>query len=622
MASPAQLTWLDANGGMNSADPPHKIEPNQYARGTNVAIVEGLPTTRMGARVVPMSGADGAFVAVNNVQGSRYFNPAKGQGGISFAADNSMLALACGGRKYVVMIRGRNGTSKAELKDITSGLFTNSIFHLVWWGAWENFLIAQDGASNAFIWDSSSPAVFSKGYNTVEKIQSEIPNGGTVLAYAHSRGIAVLASRYVLVGDNLNRESQDTARDLIRFTDQVYWATGQYFLPPSEMGGITAADILPLQNTQHGHGSLIVHCWDGLFSIDLNIYPRTSWSSTPMVRSALAACGAAGPYALAIRDGDQVYRSRKGVQEFRSAAASPSLSETPSEPISNLVDCWLKNDYSRWLRFCSLVQWDTARRIFCTTYPRVQGRFRWHRGFVVRNTRPDRTGEQSPAAWEGLWTLSPQAAGVVQFVRGIFDGSERMFAWTRGNDKKTRLVEFSEALREDVLEDGTRHPIRCQVISRAIDAGTWWIKREYTDGKLFLRRVMGTVRWGVWFRPAESSKWIPWAAGTVENPELNPTDEADLTEAEPRTFPIPLGSLPQVCTDANSSANQSRSIQFLIRWEGYCQIEGLRVTHGDSDVSADQLDCSCFNLTFAHAAETEYDDFEYSASDEPTWITQ
>ncbi len=620
MSLPAQLTWIDGKGGMNGTDAPHKILTNQYARAVNVAIIEGLPTTRMGSRVVPMPGPEGAFVAVNNVQGSRFFNPAKGQGGIAFAKDNAMIALACGGRKYVATVSGGIGSAVAKLQDITNGLFTNATYHTVWWGAWENLLIAQDGNSNAFIWDAMSPAGFSEGYNTVDKIKSQIPNAGTVLAYAHGRGVAILNSRYCLVSDGLNRESQTTANDLRRFTEQVYWATGQYFLPPSEMGGITAADILPLQNTQHGHGDLIVHCIDGLFSIDLNIFPRSSWPQTPMVKSALSACGSTGPYALAIKDGDQIYRTRKGIQTFRSTAAAPSADANPTEPISNEVDTWLKHDYARWLRFASVILWDAARKILCTTQPIVQGRFRWHRGAVVKNTRPSDTDMTQPAAWESLWTLPPQTAGIIQFVRGIFDGQERVFAWTRGTDLRNRLVEFSPVLRDDILEDGTAHPIRCQIISRAIDAGQWWIEREFQSGKLFLRNVIGEVTWGVWFRSGESPKWQAWRAGTVSNPELNTACEWDLSAAAPRTIAIPLGDLPKVCEPDAGKVNESRSIQFLIRWQGYCQVEGLRIVHGETNLSQDQLELKNLDVKFGHAVDCEYDDFEYSETPEPLWI--
>jgi hypothetical protein len=617
---PWQLAFEDVKGGMNAADPPNKIATNQVARSVNCRILDGFLTTRCGTRAIPLSGAASEFVARSNNQGSFFFNPAKGQGGLILGDDNSNIALAVGGRKFIVNIEGRHANSRAIITEITNGLLTNSQLHLVWWNAWENILIAQDGNSNAFVWDGIKPAVFSPGYNSINKLRSEIPNGGTVMSYVHGRGVVVVNSRLLLVGDNLHRTDQSSSENLREFTEQVYWATGQYFLPPSSMGGINAAAVLPQRNTVHGHGDLMLHCEDGVFSIDLNVFPRTKWAETPMVKHAMLASGAAGPYAVAIYDGDQLFRTLRGVQTLRSAAANSQLEGNPEQTISNAVDTWLKADYKRWLRFASVDLWSSAHRFFVTTSPIVQGRFRWHRGLIVRNADPSLSESNTPPAWEGCWTLPPQSSGIVQFVNGLFDAEERQFAWTRGNDGRNRLTEFSETLREDVLEDGTRHRIRAQVITRAIDAGEWWKKREFTKGLLFLRNIVGVLEFGVWFRPLESKTWIPWQAGRIEAPELG--DEGDLSEGDPQPAAIPLGDMPKACVPAGNHANESRSVQFLVRWAGYCSLEGIRIEHGIDDLTDDTLKNSGLNVTFLKATGDNYSDFEYAESDEPDWITQ
>jgi len=621
MPQDAQLAFIDAKGGMNAADKPHKIAANQFARGTNIGISNGYPGTRHGIRVVPLSGDDAEFIAINNVQGSIFFNPAKGQGGIILGESNPRLALAAGGRKYVVGIEGQGDLSKAKVTIIPGGLVTNSQLHLVWWSAWEDLLLAQDGQANCIVWDSVGDATFSAGYDTIDKPSSEIPNGGTVMAYVHARGVTVVNSRQILVGDSLHRTNQTTSINLRGFTEQVYWATGQHFLPPSAMGGINAAAILPIRDTTHGHSDLMIHCEDGVFSLDLSQFPRSSWSDKNLVRHVLLQSGATGPYAVAIYDGDQLYRTRKGVQTLRSAAAESRLEGNPNQTISNQVNTWLSADYKRWLRFASVALWEEGRRFFVTTQPIVQGRWRWHRGFVVRNTDPAESEVDTPAVWEGIWTLPPSCAGVIQFVGGIFDGEDRMFAWVRGSDGRNKLVEFCSYLREDILEDGTRHPIRSQLITRAMDAGQWWKTREFTDGKLFLLDVIGRVRWGVWVRSAESPEWVPWRAGVVEVPELGP-GEADIAANPPRPISIPLGRIPDGCNDdGTGKTSETRSIQCLIRWEGSCKLEGIRVEHGDTELKDVVLDKEMLDVTFKNAAIGDYDDFEYSSTDSPTWIS-
>lgn len=617
MPDPAQLAFTDALGGMNAADPPHRVATNQLARMVNCVIVDGLPTTRPGVRVVPLSGSAAELIPVSNCQGLEFFNPGRGQGGIPLADDSAMIAWAAGGRKFVVRIRGRRDNGIGDVEDITNGLLTNPQLHLVWWGAWEDLLIAQDGNANAFVWDSKNPAEFSVGYNSIQKTVSRIPNGATVLAYAHGRGVAIVNNRFVLVGDSLHRTDQSSSINLKSFEEQVYWATGQYFLPPSQMGEITAAKILPIQDTAHGHEDLIIHCIDGAFSLGLNVYPRAKWIETQMTRHVKLSGGATGPYAVGVYSGDQIFRTLNGIESLRSARAVSQAEGSPFLDLGAAVGVWLKADYKRWLRFCSVCSWYGNKRLYVTTHPIVRGRWRWHRGILVRSFDPLEQTTTDVPVWEGLHTFPPQIAGIVQMVTGRFMGEERMFAATFGNDHRTRLIEFSRTLVDDVLEDGTRRPIRCQAITRGIDIGRWWESREYIAATLFLRSVVGTVKWSVSFRTEENVAWKTLASGTVVNPDLN--DELDSTA--PRSLPIPLGHIPKKCDPViGRNSNEGRSIQFLVRWEGSCQFQGVRVTHGDSDLSRTDVSCAGKEYTFVRSVECGYDDFEYAENDENPWF--
>lgn len=617
----AQLTFEDAKGGMNAYDPPNKIRTNQLARMVNCEIVDGLPTTRMGARVVPLSGSFSDFVKEAPFQGSIYYNPAMGQGGIELAAANATLAAGLGGRKILVNINGRKGRAEAVARDISGGIYSNAQNHLVWISQWEDLLIVTDGESRTFIYSPTGGASVSLGYNTVEKLKSEIPNGATVLAYAHARGIAVVNSRQVIVGDNLHRTNLTSSANLRQFTEQAHWASGQYFTPPTAMSGINAAAVLPLKNTNNGQGDVIFHCVNGGFSVRLNVYPRSKWAETEMVQIAFTSGGATGPYALAITVGDQIFRTADGVQTYRSAAATSEPEGNPLQTLSPEVQTWLAADYPRWLRFASVNVWGKQRKSFFTTGPIVRGSRRWHRGIISRNTDVSLTTANTPAVWEGLWTMPPQMRGVMQLVNGIFDREERQFAWVRGDDDQNRLVEFSPTFREDILEDGTAHPIRAQAITRAIDAGKWWLAREYQEARLYLRNLSGEVKWGVWFRPLESPSWQFLNAGSVTVPDFS-DDPFDLSASEPQAIDIPLGKIPDTCRpDSKKKSNESRSVQFLVRWSGYCSFEGIRVTHGEQEVVAtDVVDTSKLKVTFAKSTGDGYSDFEYSETDDATWI--
>lgn len=688
MAEVDEIAFLYPSRGMNGAGCSTRLPQEQYRRATNVALIDELPSTRCRVRVYefePMVDGelDAEFFQANNVQGAAFFNPAKGQGGLSLAESNAQIMCACGGRKYSITLEGTGPSTRALVYDVSQQFQTSRMLHLVWWSSAENYAIATDGSSNTFIWDaglrtasisytgraavafsgtvegqtshatgivvtdslkSGKPGdgflnlksvvgafvagetiqqstitatavnavngrggMTSPGYNSVDKPNSKLPNGGTVTVYAHGRICMVVNSRQILVGDSLHKANQSTAVNLLDTTEQVYWDTGTYFLPPSSMGGVIAGAILPLRNTQHGHGEIFWHCEDGLFSLNINIAPRSSWSTQPMVKCALLSSGggACGPYAVDLCDGDQFYRSRHGITSIRSAT-SDAQEGNPQLPLSEPVKTLLEGDVPEWLRFSSLVVWEAQKRLLCTIDPSLDGRFRWHSAVVVRNFNPSPT-ERATACWEGLWTLPPQAWGITQLVGGLFSANERMFALARGEDGVNRLVEFTGETGDDILSDGTRRPIRCQLITRAVDISRPFLKKEFVSGTLFLRNVRGSLVWGVWVRALGESRFTYWRSGRVDVAEF--TGFANLEAAQPLTRGIALGAFPKDCATGHGTA---RAFEFLIRWQGVTQVEGLRIMAATGDAEAEKVDITDFSFTSEIPLATDYSDTEYS----------
>lgn len=519
------------------------------------------------------------------------------RGATAFAGTvTGLSSLATGVVVSDSLVSGKTGAGRLSLKTVVGSFVAGETI--------------QHGSNTAkaILAVNSLGGWTSPGYNSVDKPNSKLPNGGTVMVYAHGRIMMVVNSRQILVGDSIHKSNQSDASNLLDATEQVYWDTGTYFLPPSAMGGIKGADILPLRNTQHGHGDVLFHCEDGIFSIDINQTPRSEWANRQLVRCALLQAGSVGPYAISLRDGDQIYRSRHGITTIRSAAADSNVEGNPQTPLSEPVRTFLDGDVQEWLRFCSLVVWEQQRRLFCTVDPSLDGRFRWHRGIVVRNFNPT-PAERSAAAWEGLWTLPPSAGGIVQLVNGLFNASERMLGFCRGEDGRNRLVEFTGEFGDDILPDGSRRPIRCQLITRAVDLLRPFLAKEFVSGTLFLRNVQGALAWGVWVRPHGRGKWTLWRKGTVNVAEF--TGLVDMESAEPLSKPIALGNFPKSCETAQAN---SRSFEFLIRWKGVAQIEGLRVmasTAGDD--KAEVLEVKDFAVTSTEPRAADYDDFEYSS---------
>lgn len=614
-----EIAFLYPSAGMNGAGLSNRLQPAQYRRATNVTLEDEIPTTRPGVRIygvenVSEDSTAAEFYRSNNVQGGAFFNPAKGQGGLILGHDQSQIVVANGGRKFSIQFQGVGPATRAVVRDISSGFVMSALLHLVWWLPAENYAIAQDGSSNAFIFNAvTDSAVLSEGYDSTDKESSMIPNGGTVMVYAHGRILAVVNSRQILAGDSLHKSDQSSASNLLKFTEQVYWNTGKFFLPPSAMGNVLAADILPLRNTQHGHSDVLFHCEDGVFSIDTNQAPRSEWPNRQLVRHALLQAGGVGPYAVALRDGDQIYRTRHGVTTIRSAAAESNVEGNPQTPLSEPIATFFERDVPEWLRFCSVVCWEAHRRLFVTIDPSVDGRWRWHSGVVVRNFNP-MPAERSAATWEGLWTLPREAWGIVQLINGLFDGRERMFALCRGEDGVNRIAEFSRDLDYDVLEDGTRQDIRCQLVTRAVDFARPFKVKEFVSGSLFIRNVRGDLVWGVWVREYGKTPWHLWQHGAVHQAIAGGT--TGMERFEPESPAIPLGTFPVKC---ETSQGRSRSFEFLIRWKGRAQIEGLRVMLRGDDTSEEVLDVTKLDFTSNNLVGVNYSDFEYSSEED--WTT-
>lgn len=605
-----------AEGGMDSASLEARVPETQYVRGTNIAIEKGLPTTRPGCRVLPLTGDSLEAFGSGNVQGAMFYNPSAGQGAVSYGTDRASILIAVAGRKYSVELEGRGLLTTGKVTDITNGVLGGDSYHLVCWSQWENYALAQDGNGNCFIWDGTNPAFASDGYNVTDKEASRVPNGGMAMAYVHGRGSVVVNGRAVLTSDGLNYLDKTGSTDVLAFRQQTYWATGQYFAPPTWMGQINALAVLPITDTAHGHGELMCHCEGGIFSIDLNVYPRSKWAETAMVKTTYIGSGAVGPYAVTLRTGDQIFRSKAGVQTLRSARAEANSLGAMQLPISEPVGDWFQNDAPRWLRFSTVETWETAKRVLVSCYPVVQGRWRWSRGLVVANFQPV-AGKGSQMVWEGLWTLPPQMNGVVQQVNGKISGEERHLAVCRGVDGKNRLVEFRRELKADLLEDGSEHRIRCQLITRQIDAQRAFTKKNFHSGVLFLKNIHGKVDWGVWFRVAGTQAWRLWQSGVVEN--RVPTG-CDAIPAEPggAEIAIPLGEIPN-----DAGQNVSRTVQFLVRWAGYCSVEGITAIYQMADLDGKNFDTRNLDVRFCERATVDYDDYEYADNNEAdSWLKE
>lgn len=606
MSQPPVVAFRFATRGVVSALDPVLLSEQSLARMTNGRLHRQLPRTRFKMREIPIDGPEALVPEWRTLacQGASFYNPAKGQGAQTFGKDQAQIVEASDGRKFNLIITGRGSATRARLAEQTGAVPHDPYVHLVWWCQAENYLLCCDGASQLWIWDGQTAAFGSQGLNQGSKEDSMLPNACTAMVYIHYRVSAVTEARRIYVGDGLHKSDQSTAANLIKATEQVYFDTGQWFSPPSSMGNILAGAPLPLRNTQHGHAELLYHCEDGVFSLITNL-PRNQWSTQALTKHVLLKTGAVGPYALDLMDGDQVFRSRHGIQTIRSAAAEATTLLNTFAPINGEIADMFYGDHPAYLRFTALANATAQRRLYCTVYPMLNLRYRWSKGFVALNLNPTDVVPDGSRSWEGIYTLPPQWGGVVQFVNGIFAGEERTFiiAWSERLQRKT-LVEITMLEGDDEMEDGTPERISCQVWTKAISTPDLFSYTNVATGRLFLKNVQGELDWGVWYRADGEGEWRPWRTGKHCVQAINCST---LTGCGGADVQLPLGQFP-------APDRKVRYIQLMVRWKGIATVESvlLEMQGNKKNDNLEELPSNPTDCRPGELALCNYSDFEYS----------
>lgn len=598
-----------AADGVNDSVYPGLLTRNSVARMTNCRLYRQYPTTRHGFRAIQL-GPDAEEFRRLNIQGATFYNPTLGQSQQSFGPDQASLVCSAGGKKFHFTF---GPSDVVSVSDETNGHVGIPEAHLAWLFQAENYLICQDGISDTWIWDGTAPAFLSQGYNTNDPEASRLANGATVGAYAHGRVVQVIDGKKIIVGDIIHKSRLSDPSNILETTEQIYFATGSFFSPPSNMGEVVAISILPLRNTQHGHDDVIIHCKYGIFSLKIDHYPRTQWPEIAVSKHLLLDTAAAGPYAVILYDGDQMFRSRYGIQTIRSAAANADTIGSPQQAVSEPVGTLMSADYQPLLKFASMSKWSKEHRAFCTTGMWIEGAHRGGRGIVSINFNPQGSYAANARSWEGLWTLPHGYSRPVQMVNALIGDTDRLFVLCTEpsgtvqegtRSWRNSLVEAISDQKFDQLEDGTKKPISSQVVSRFFPKEDLISVKVFHDGKVIFGDVQGPLEWGVWARSDETEPWVLWTSKTWCGPDVCEGGDC-LSEARSFRLVMNLGEPP-------SSLKGATQLQVLVRWRGYASLQAVRVglEIADSDDSP-YPDCQP-QAEVTELAPCDFDDFEYS----------
>ena len=494
------------------------VPVDAYHFGVNVRTEKLCLKQRFGTREIPWVSEDGTDIEEIqqlNFQSAIHFSPSTGSSALQFADKGSCVLLAAGGRKFCMRLVGSRWNSELRVTEITNVAQPSDLYEVYLTQA-ENYAVSGDDRRETWIYRNGQDARLSNGYTTVtsERENSEVPNAMRLPIYAHGRLVVVDGDRSLLVGDIIHGGDLTDSEDVIKFTEQTYWAEGQRFVVPTEAGRILSMYSLPVLGDNTRHGDLIIECEFQTWALDLAIHPRTAWSNTPMLRLVSLEGGAQGQHAYDTFNNDAIRRTQNGIETLSFSNQVGDNIRSPQQNISFPIIDFLKRDEGSYLRFTSLKVHRRERRVYCTTRP-SGNKIHWgSRGWFSFNSETQN--------WDGLWTPPPWAEIVKIFLRYPMRGQERMLMFAGGGGKNIRVLEIDESFEYDYDESGEEFSIESQLEPRSLFADLNQ-KINLQEGVIQFSDVKGDFKFDVeWKSGTDNSCWNPWESKVFNCPERVP----------------------------------------------------------------------------------------------------
>lgn len=430
--------------------------------------------------------------------------------------------------------------------------------------------------------DGGNPTV-TGGWNTASVLNifwqstnnRELPPG-RMGAYVMGRNwIAMPDGRQFIASDLLGGSSGtqgNNYRDAVRFiTENAQLAYGGTFAVPGSIGDIRAIVGAATLDVSMGQGPVQIITPFAIFTCAASP-DRGTWQTTnnPILTQAIITYGGLGQPSSIVVNGDTFYRSPDGWRSL--VIGRRDFFSWGNTPLSYEVDRVLNQDNLELLQFAGAIVFDN--RFLGTANPiQVANHGTYHLALVSLNFDPiSAMGKKAPSVWEGMWT----GLNVLQMVKGIFGGVERMFAFTLNIlSNKIELYEFlkSGEANFDNL-DGNDIPIiwefETSKMLRDADPKVRHFKR-LLDGELMVDQLVGTVEFQVFYRPDDYPCWVLWHSWTE-----CATESSTQPQFRPRMgFGEPTSRNCDPSTNRPLREGYDYQLKFVIR--GHCRVTGIRV---------------------------------------------
>lgn len=429
-----------------------------------------------------------------------------------------------------------------------------------------NHMIVQNGIQKAVIYDGSS---------STRATSDQVPTG-TRMAFGNGR-LWVATNGEVRAGDIYGL----TATSHLDFTEDTYLAEGGYF---AMQDNVTAMGFLPRMDSTTSTGDLFVFTKGTTNTINATVYDRTQWKSTVGMQKILfPSIGAENQRSLSYANQDIVYESLDGTRSFRNTVIDQS--DYSEIPITIDVGRIKEYDSELFKEFVSTIFFDN--RLLITSelgfFKYESSDYSFQAGFNVAATKIlvqdyatiAYAGKSINQAWDGEWT----GLNVMQFVKGRFDGVDRLLAVCVESDGSTALYEILKDGIYDELDEDT--DISCYVETKSIYFGLSNNPKRISGGSLYFSNIIGDLEWTIYYRPDEYCQWSQWATGSASGPSSTCAVGSECTiscDCNAYSYPARFGAPPDECNnDTGTTMNNGTKFQFKIAWTGKARLDQFNV---------------------------------------------
>lgn len=549
----------------------------------NMRIHKGYWRTRFPFREIALDAPDSFKSAP--WQGAMIYHPRGGQGVNYFGVGADRIIASYGGRLYSISTGGKVEAIGGE-RFVTGA--SKVPVHLE---QAENYVIRTDGTSRTLIHDGKDGVTFSLGYNKTFPDASVVPNNAGAIRYLGNRLWVSAYGRRLYAGDSLHRLDPDTPVDVLRFRQQAFDVTSQWFAPEATQGDTVALSLMKLGGREYVvmHGDNM-----GMTGVLLGI-PREEWPNQPMTLTISNETAAAGPYAYAEGDWRLLFRSRRGIEETRLILAEDNTVGGTAINMGKQVYPLLDADIEEYLVFSTLINPARWERTLVTASPRIANGRAHHRGLLVMNRNPGDAIEPGEWAWEGVWTMPPRMGRVQQMLEGRIDVRQRVFFLTDKPGGENGMAEMVTIDGLDTLADGAKIRQNGALRTHKLSTASEYLTSSFDECAFLLRDVASDIDADLWLRDSKDLKWRLQKSFRVCREGCGKCDGCCGGRGSGEIL-VPIGKLSEV-------SEKARWVQFHLETWGVASFDFVMQTgasgslpHQSDTANLTVSDCDCRQL--------------------------